>query len=75
MQTRLQSMIESAANILIGYFINLCSVQIIAPILGVQIGLGQNAILGLCLMAIAIARSYAVRRIFNRRHVASRGGA
>lgn len=68
MQTRLQSMIEAWSNTLIGYLLNLGVQLIVYPLYGATFTFGQNIQIGLIFMAVSIARSYALRRFYNRRH-------
>lgn len=65
MQTKTQSLIESAINILIGYFVALLSQLIIFPMFDIHIGLGDNLMIGAWFTLISLVRSYAVRRWFN----------
>ena len=67
-QTRTQSAIESAMNILVGYGINMAANFLIFPLFGWHISLSQNLILGVIYTLISFARSYALRRFYNWRH-------
>jgi hypothetical protein len=68
MQTRLQSLIESWANVAIGYLIALAAQLIVFPLYDIEISMSQNIQIGLIFTAVSIARSYALRRLFNRLH-------
>ena len=57
--------IESATNVTIGYLINLVLVQILLHMLGYEIRLQENALMGMILACVAFVRGYWVRRIFN----------
>ena len=71
-QTRLQSFIEAAANVAIGFFINMLANFAILPLIGFHITLGQNMFIGVLYTVISVARSYVVRRWFNARlHMAA----
>lgn len=65
-QSRAQSMIESAANVVIGYMVALCSQLVVFPMFGVHLPLQDNLLIGLWFTAISLVRSYFVRRWFNR---------
>ena len=65
-QSRAQSMIESAANVVIGYMVALGSQLVIFPMFGVHLPLQDNLLIGLWFTAISLVRSYLVRRWFNR---------
>ena len=66
-QTRLQSAVESLANVAIGYAVAVASQMLIFPMFGIHITLSDNLLIGGYFTLISIARSYAVRRWFNRR--------
>ena len=68
MQTKLQSAIESAVNILIGYLVALASQLIVFPQFGINIPLADNLLIGFWFTVISLIRSYLVRRYFNKRH-------
>lgn len=66
-QTRLGSLIEALANVVIGFSINWCANLLILPLFGFHVTGGQAFGIGLFFTAISIARSYALRRWFNAR--------
>lgn len=68
MQTRIQSLIEAWANVLIGYFIALAAQMIVFPLYDIKVTMTQNIQIGLIFTIVSIARSYALRRLFNRLH-------
>lgn len=65
-QTRLGSALESAANIVVGFSVNFMANLAIFPLFGFNITAGQAFHVGLIFTAIALVRSYALRRVFNR---------
>lgn len=68
MQTRVQSFLESCINVSIGYGIALLSQIIVFPMFDINISLASNLAIGAIFTVISIARSYVVRRVFNRIH-------
>lgn len=66
-QTRLESLIESIINILIGYGVALLSQLLIFPMFGIQVSLTDNLLIGAWFTAVSLVRSYAIRRWFNAR--------
>ena len=72
MQTRLQSFIESIANILVGYFIAVGSQMLIFPMFGIITSIKTNIYIGLWFTVISLIRSYILRRFFNELHSAQR---
>lgn len=68
MQTRAQSAIEAAMNILVGYTINMLANFALFPLFGWEITLQQNLIFGVLYTIISFVRSYCLRRFYNWRH-------
>jgi hypothetical protein len=68
MQTRLQSLLEAWTNVIIGYFVALAAQIIVFPLYDIEVTISQNLQIGLIFTAVSIARSYLVRRLFNRLH-------
>jgi len=68
MQTKTQSLIESTANITIGYIVALASQLAVFPMFGIHIPISDNIAIGGWFTAISLVRSYGVRRMFNRWH-------
>ena len=66
MQTRTHSMLESMANVLVGYGVAVGSQLAILPHFGVHLPLADNLLIGGYFTIISIARSYAMRRLFTR---------
>ena len=64
-QSRRWSMVEAIANVAVGYGIALASQIVIFPMFGVHIPLRDNLLIGACFTVVSIARSYALRRVFN----------
>jgi len=65
MQTRIQSFIESVANVAIGYVVALVTQLIAFPLLGIPVSIEQNLLIGVIFTAVSLVRSYVVRRAFN----------
>ena len=64
-QTRLESLLESMVNILIGYFVALVSQLVIFPKFGIDVTFGENLLIGFWFTLISLVRSYVIRRWFN----------
>lgn len=64
-QTRKQSVIESAANIAVGYTVNMMANFAIFPLFGWHITLEQNLLIGVFYTLVSFARSYCLRRYYN----------
>ncbi len=66
-QTRLGSLIEACANIVIGFAINWSANMVIFPLFGYPISPGKAFHIGLWFTVISLIRTYALRRWFNAR--------
>lgn len=67
-QTRLHSLIEAITNIVVGFGINFFANLVVLPLFGFKVSAGQAFNIGLVFTAIALVRSYALRRLFNHWH-------
>lgn len=65
MQTRAMSLVESCANIAIGYAIAVAANAIVLPLFGFHTSTSDNFLIGAIFTAISLVRSYTLRRIFN----------
>jgi hypothetical protein len=64
-QSRLMSLFEAIANVVVGFGIAVL-VQVAAfPAFGIAASLGQNLAIGLVFTAVSIVRSFALRRMFE----------
>lgn len=68
-QRRWHSVIESWTNVVVGLAITLTANAVLFPLFGWQINAHQNLALGGLYTLISLARSYLLRRAFNRWHV------
>ena len=73
-QSRVMSLVESVANVVVGYGVAVVTQILIFPIFGLHTTLAQNLKLGLVFTIVSIGRSYALRRFFERIKVANRSG-
>ena len=64
-QSRLMSLVESVANVMIGYGIAVVTQILIFPVFGLHTTLGQNLKMGAVFTVVSIARSFALRRLFE----------
>jgi len=66
-QTKIESLIEALINIAIGYFIGVGSQMLIFPMFDIYVSTGTNFMITAWFTAISLARSYIIRRWFNKR--------
>jgi hypothetical protein len=64
-QTKLGSVIESLANIVVGFTINWCANMTVLPLFGFKISGGAAFEIGLIFTVVSLVRSYVLRRWFN----------
>jgi hypothetical protein len=66
MQTRWMSLVESSANVVVGYGLAVLTQILVFPIFGLQASVGENLLIGGVFTVISVIRSFALRRLFNR---------
>ena len=64
-QSLVMSLVESVANVVVGYGVAVVTQILIFPIFGLHTTLAQNLKLGLVFTIVSIGRSYALRRFFE----------
>ena len=64
-QARAMSLIESLANVIVGYGVALATQGLIFLALGVDVTLAQNLRISAAFTVISICRSFALRRMFE----------
>ena len=64
-QSRLMSFIEATANVAVGYGVAVVAQILIFPVFGLHTTLAQNLQMGALFMVVSIARSFALRRLFE----------
>lgn len=67
-QSRLGSVVESVANVAIGYFVAIAAQMLIFPLFGVNLPLHDNMLIGALFTVVSLVRSYLLRRFFQRLH-------
>lgn len=65
-QSRRASAVEAVANVLIGYGVAVAAQVVIFPMFGLHASLPENLAIGGLFTLVSLARSYALRRLFNR---------
>ncbi|WP_299473163.1 hypothetical protein [uncultured Paracoccus sp.] len=64
-QSRLMSLAESVANVIVGYGVAVVTQILIFPIFGLHTTLAQNLKIGAAFTVMSIARPFALRRVFE----------
>ena len=64
-QSRIMSLVESIANVAVGYGVAVLTQILIFPVFGLHTTLAQNLKMGAIFTIVSIARSFALRRVFE----------
>ena len=64
-QSRALSLVEAVANVVVGYGVAVVTQILIFPIFGLHTTLAQNMKMGAIFSFVSIARSFALRRLFE----------
>ena len=59
------SLVESVANVVVGYGVAVLTQILIFPIFGLRTTLAQNLQMGLVFTVVSVGRSFALRRVFE----------
>ena len=65
-QSRAASLIEAGTNVLVGYLVALAAQQLVFPLFGIHTTLAQDSAIAPVFTAVSLARSYLLRRFFER---------
>ncbi len=65
-QSRAMSLVEAVANVVVGYGVAVVTQILIFPVFGLHATLAQNLKMGVIFSFLSIARSFALRRLFER---------
>ncbi len=65
MQTKKGSIIEAVVNVSIGYWVAVGSQMVVFPLLGLEVEVQTNLLIGLIFTCISLIRSYLLRRLFT----------
>lgn len=65
-QSRTMSAIESVANVAVGYGVAVATQAAVFPLFGIHATAADHLAIGAIFTVVSLARSYLLRRIFNR---------
>ena len=65
MQSRIGSLVESWANVLVGFGVAWAANTLVLPAFGLSVSAGKSFGIAAVFTAISLVRSYLVRRFFN----------
>ncbi|SFG41015.1 hypothetical protein SAMN04488020_102145 [Palleronia marisminoris] len=66
MQSRLLSLTEAAVNVAIGFIVALLTQMALFSALGLRVSMDRHLLIGTVFTLVSLARSYLVRRFFER---------
>lgn len=64
-QSKLESLLESGVNVVLGFIVALISQIIVFPLVGIDVPISTNLKIGAYFTIISLLRSYVIRRWFN----------
>ncbi|MFO0520053.1 MAG: hypothetical protein ACK515_06465 [bacterium] len=70
-QSRHMSLVESLANVAVGYGIAVLAQIAVFPFFGLHVSLADNLVMGAVFTIVSIARSFTLRRVFEELRVRS----
>ena len=71
-QSRAMSLVEALANVAVGYGLAVITQLLVFPLFELHTTLAENLTIGAIFTVVSIARSFALRRLFEAIRVASR---
>ena len=66
MQSRAMSFVEATTNVVVGYVLAILTQLAVFPLFGLEAALGEHLAIGMAFVAVSLARSYLLRRLFER---------
>ncbi|OIQ06448.1 MAG: hypothetical protein AUK60_07725 [Rhodobacteraceae bacterium CG2_30_10_405] len=66
-QSRTMSLIESVANVIVGYVLAVATQMVVFPWFRIEAGLTEHLTIGLAFVGMSLLRGYLLRRLFERR--------
>lgn len=64
-QSRRMSLLESLANVAVGYGVAVLTQIVVFPFFGLYVSLADNLVMGAVFTIVSIARSFTLRRVFE----------
>ena len=65
MQSRAMSLLESIANVVVGYGVAVGAQIVVFPLFGLHASVSDNLMIGVVFTGVSLVRSYVLRRVFN----------
>ena len=74
MQSRRHSLIEAVANVVVGYALAVITKIVVFTRFGLQVSFRDNISIGAIFVLVSLVRSYAIRRLFERKKEPAEAG-
>lgn len=65
-QSCAMSLVEAATNVIVGYVLAIFTQLVVFPLFGLEAALGEHLAIGAAFVIVSLARSYLLRRLFER---------
>jgi hypothetical protein len=65
-QSRRMALVEAATNVVVGYGLAVLVQVVVFPVFGILLSVGENLAIGAVFTVVSMARSYLLRRLFER---------
>ena len=67
-QSRTMSLVETIANVVVGYALAIATQIVVFPWFGIEAGLSEHLTIGLAFVGVSLVRGFLLRRLFERWH-------
>jgi hypothetical protein len=64
-QSRAMSLVEAAANVVVGYVLAIATQIVVFPWFGIEAALSEHLAIGMAFVGVSLARGYLLRRLFE----------
>lgn len=64
-QSRRMSLVEATSNVVVGFGVAVLAQLAVFPLFGIAVSVGDHVLIGAIFTVVSIARSYALRRLFE----------
>ena len=65
-QSRTMSLVETGANVLVGFWLAVVTQMVVFPLFGLMATVSDHLAIGLVFTIVSLARGYLLRRLFDR---------
>ena len=65
-QSRTISLVEAFTNVVVGYVLAIATQLALFPVFGIEAAFGEHLAIGAAFVMVSLARSYLLRRLFER---------